>query len=94
MRTKKNLKKHELIGLVAEVLENRNPAQIGIKGKVVDETKNILKIESGKKEKSIVKRESVFMFTLPTGEKSKVRGNEIDFRPEERIRKAWIKGEK
>ena len=88
MRTKTNLKKHELIGLGVEILESRNKTQVGIKGKVVNETQKILKIESGKRGKSVQKKGSVFRFTLQTGEKVKIKGEEIAFRPEERIRKS------
>ncbi|MBS3134358.1 ribonuclease P protein subunit [Candidatus Woesearchaeota archaeon] len=35
----------ELIGSVIEVIKSRNPALIGIKGKVIDETKNMIVIE-------------------------------------------------
>ena len=40
-----NLIHHELIGLEAEVIYSTNNTQIGIKGKVIDETKNTMKIE-------------------------------------------------
>ena len=87
MLTKKNLKKHELIGLRIKVMRSSNRTQEGTEGKVVDETQNTFRIERGNREKIVQKRGSVFMFTLPAGEKVKVSGDEIAFRPEERIRK-------
>ncbi len=87
MLTKKNLKKHEFMGLEVEVLKSKNETQKGIKGKVVYETQKIIEIESKNGEKNIQKSGSVFKFTLPNGEKMKIIGNEISVRPEERIRK-------
>ncbi len=91
MRTKKNLKKHELIGLKVEVIESRNPTQVGIRGRVIDETEKTIKIESKGKEKIIPKSGTVFRFILPNREKVKIKGDEISYRPEERIRKAKVK---
>jgi ribonuclease P protein subunit POP4 len=86
MITPKNIIKHELIGLEVEVVASRNPNHIGIKGLVVNETKNMLWIETPKGIKKIPKKYTVFMFTLPNGKKVKVNGNVIARRPEDRIR--------
>ena len=87
MITKNNLRKHEFIGLEVEVMESKNKSQRGLKGKIVDETQKTIKIESENKEKIIPKNGSVFKFVLPNGEKMKIIGDEIVFKPEERIRK-------
>ena len=57
MVTKTNILKHELIGLDVEVVDANNKSQIGLKGKVVDETRNTLIIKSQKGEKKILKKE-------------------------------------
>lgn len=81
MRTAKNIKKHELIGLCCEVLYSTNKNQEGIKGVVEDETKNMLCIEG----KKIQKKNAKFLFKL---EKDVViNGEDIMFRPEDRIKK-------
>ena len=88
----KNLIRHELIGLAVEVAESTNKFQVGIKGTVVDETKNTLTIETDKGMKKIQKKGSVFIFKIPDGKKVKVNGNKIATRPEERIKlkvKKW-----
>jgi ribonuclease P protein subunit POP4 len=88
----KNLVRHELIGLPVEVADSTNKFQIGIKGMVVDETKNVLTIETDKGLKKIQKKGSVFIFKIPNGKKVKVNGNKIAARPEERIKlkvKKW-----
>lgn len=87
MLTKKNFKKHEFMGLEIKVLKSSNTSQKGIEGKVVYETQKTLRIEENGTEKVVQKKGSVFMFTLPSGEKTKISGDEIAFRPEERIRK-------
>ena len=40
-----NILKHELIGLSVEIVKSSNPNLVGIKGRVVDETRNTLLIE-------------------------------------------------
>lgn len=90
--TPHNLIFHELIGLVAEILESTNPSLIGIKGKVVLETQNTLIIEDQKdlKEKTIPKSGVTFLFTLPDV-KAKVNGKLLVSRPEDRIKKKFKK---
>jgi ribonuclease P protein subunit POP4 len=92
MLTSKNLVRHELIGLIAEVAESTNRFQVGIKGTVVDETKNVLIIETDKGLKKIQKKGSKFIFEIPSGKKVKVDGRKIAVRPEERVKlkvKKW-----
>ena len=92
MITAKNLIRHELIGLTAEVVESNNQSQIGIIGMVVNETKNLLVIETKKHMKKIQKKGSSFIFKIPSGKRVKVDGNIIAVRPEDRIKlkvKKW-----
>ncbi len=87
MRNLENLPKHELIGLEVEVIKSENECEEGIKGKVVDEGKNVLKVECEGVEKTVQKRGRVFKFALPSGKEGKVKGGAISGRPEERIKK-------
>lgn len=92
MISTKNVIRHELIGLTVEVVGSTNKFNIGIKGTVLDETKNILTIETGKEIKKIQKKGTKFIFTIPSGKKVKVNGTKIVRRPEERIKlkvKKW-----
>lgn len=78
---------HELIGLHAEVLKSSDPSQVGIRGSVIDETKNTLLVETQDGEKRVVKKISTFKFKY--GRKAfVVDGKEIDFRADERIEKS------
>ena len=86
MITKRNIKKHELIGLETFVLVSKNKTQEKLKGKVVDETQKTLKIETSDGEKTVAKKGSVFRFNIP-GNTVDVHGDEINMKPEERVRK-------
>jgi ribonuclease P protein subunit POP4 len=88
--TPKNLVRHELIGLEVKIEKSTDPTQIGLKGRVIDETYNTLKIETKEgKEKIVPKANSIFIFTLPSGEKVEVEGKLLVARPEDRIKKKF-----
>lgn len=101
--TADNIVRHELIGLCAKVEKSADPSLEKLTGKVVDESYNMLKIEGksptkGKgekpkepKEKSIPKRNSIFIFALPNGVKVEVDGRLLVGRPEDRIKKKFEK---
>ncbi len=84
--SKDDFRRREFIGLEAEVIESTCPEHIGIRGRVVDETKNTLVIEHKGTEKRIPKECCRFRFLEgPTAHI--VSGKEIKFRPEDRIKK-------
>ena len=88
MRTKNNLLLSTFIGLAVEISNSSQHGLVGLKGKVVDETKNLIMIE--KSDGSVVKIPKVsgtFTFTLDDGSKMSVLGKKIAFRPEERPKK-------
>jgi ribonuclease P protein subunit POP4 len=92
MISARNLIRHELIGLPVEIVESSNKFQVGIKGKVVDETKNLLIIETRNGLKKIQKKGAKFIFKIPSEKKVKVEGKRIVVRPEDRIKlkvKKW-----
>jgi len=92
--TPSNLIYHELIGLVTEVVDSTNPALINIRGKVVDETRNTLIVETkGNAEKMVPKAHTTFVFQLPArtaGKRAikhvKVNGTLLLSQPENRIK--------
>ncbi|MDF0590893.1 ribonuclease P protein component 1 [Candidatus Methanocrinis natronophilus] len=87
MITPENLVRHELIGLLVEVVEGRNPAYVGISGRVVDETRNTFLIETGSGDKRVPKSSNRFLFTLSQGLKVKAEGSVLVSQPENRINK-------
>lgn len=84
--------RHELIGLPVEVVGASHEGFKGIKGKVVDETRNTIKIEDDDgHEKIIPKKMAIFHFTLPNGTIIEINGNIMVARPENRIKKRFRK---
>ncbi len=63
--TPHNIIHHELIGLETQVAASTNPSLRGIKGRIINETKNLLIIETDVQEKRIPKSCSSFIFTFP-----------------------------
>lgn len=85
----KTLLKGELIGLEAEITDSENKRNIGIKGKIIDETQNTFTIK-GKKTWMVVKKQNIFLFKTKN-KKIKINGKLIVKRPEERIKIRNIK---
>ena len=85
---------HELIGLVVEVVDATNPALINIRGKVVDETKNMIIVQTkAGREKMVPKADATFVFRIPallSGEHAeryvKINGNLLVSQPENRTK--------
>ncbi len=82
-----NITSHELIGLDIAVVESTNKDIVGIRGRVVDESRNILTIESCGHEKKAAKHSNTFEFTLPEGTHVQVAGDLLIARPEDRVAK-------
>lgn len=80
--------KHELIGLRVEVVASSHPPLVGLEGRVVDETRNTLAVETAKGERVVPKVGQRFAFTLRDGRSHEVDGRRIAYRPEDRIKKA------
>ena len=72
--------KGELIGLTVEVVSSKNKTLLGLKGKIIDETRNTITIQ-GEKVKKILKSH----VTLKINGKL-VEGKNIQKRPEDRIK--------
>jgi len=87
MITPKNLIRHELIGLEVKIKDSTDPSLKGVKGRVVDETYNMLVIETSKREIKVPKKNCIFIFTLPSKIKVQVDGKLLVGRPEDRIKK-------
>ncbi len=86
MITKKNVHKHELIGLPAEVISSTHHGYVGMKGLIVDETKNTLVLEVDDAEKVIPKKGTKFRLSTPN--EIDVNGSTLLYRPQDRIKKA------
>lgn len=85
--TPKNVIRHELIGLNARVIKAKNPVNIGIKGKIINETYKTLVIEKGGEEKRVFKEHITLILQLPNKTKVEVNGELLVARPWDRIKK-------
>jgi len=87
MRTARNLLLHELIGLRVEITRSSCKHTIGMKGRIVDETKNTFLVEGDDGiERTFPKRTGMFRFRIG-GKVVDVDGRKICYRPEERPKK-------
>ncbi len=84
---KSDLPYHELIGLKTKVIFSPDPTQIGISGKIIDETANLLIIRTEKGVKKIPKDGRVFEFIIREKQVVELNGKNILGRPEERVKK-------
>ncbi len=88
MITPENIVRHELIGLRVRISESPDSEMLGVDGRVVNETRNTITVETDGKEKDIAKEHTTFSFKLPQSEMwVKVRGSLLVARPEDRIKK-------
>jgi len=88
MITRKTLLFSTFIALPVEIVNCSQRSLLGLKGIIVDETKNLIVIEKEDgKEVKIPKVSATFRFTTESGEKVDVVGRDIAFRPHERAKK-------
>lgn len=80
------LLKHELIGLKMKVIDAENKGLIGMEGKIVDETRNMLTIDQNGSLKKLVKSQIVMQLNHK-GKKYQIDGKLLVNRPEDRIKK-------
>ena len=91
MITPENLVRHELIGLRVRIVANANKSLVGVSGRIVDETRNMLVIEKADGEEVSVPKETG-IFSLEVGRAwVKVDGRVLVGRPEDRIKKKFRK---
>ena len=82
----KNVLRDELIGHPIEITLSKNKDIEGMEGTIIDETKNMLIIETKDGRKKAIKDQ--IRFTIQKdGKKILVDGSKISFRPEDRIKK-------
>ncbi|MBW3001801.1 ribonuclease P protein subunit [Candidatus Woesearchaeota archaeon] len=91
MQKVKKLVKDELIGRTVEIIGSANKANVGICGRIVDETKNLLVIETLKGLKKVLKKTNTFQISY-LEDKVTLKGELLYGAPEERI-KSKVKNE-
>jgi ribonuclease P protein subunit POP4 len=83
----KEIIRYELIGLKVEIAESKNKSLIGIKGKIIDETKNLITIEMDNKITKKIIKDQVTLNLKLKDHTVQVKGQLLVGRPEERIKK-------
>ena len=87
-----NVSGHELIGLSCRVVGGSDPSRIGLAGKIVDETRNTLDVES-KGGVAVLPKKEVSLEVDVGGETVVLAGSVLVGRPEERV-KNFCRGRK
>jgi ribonuclease P protein subunit POP4 len=85
--TLRNFSRHEFIGLSVVVAGSTNPSQKGMRGRVIDETKNTIVITDGDRGRRLQKPGLTLRFTLPDSSSIEVTGEEMRGRPVDRVKK-------
>ncbi len=83
---KKQIVRSEFIGSLIEIVKSKNPTLIGVKGKIVDETKNTIKIKENGKIKTILKNHVTFHIHK-NDRIYEIDGKMLNKKPEDRTKK-------
>ncbi|MHA1950990.1 MAG: ribonuclease P protein component 1 [Candidatus Thorarchaeota archaeon] len=85
--TPQNLVKHELVGLSTHIVESKDPNHVSTKGTILGESRELIKIDTGKGTIAVSKNICVFDITLPDGTVVRIDGGLLRGRPEDRMKK-------
>ncbi len=86
-----NVLAHELIGLEVKITGGVPRRNIGLSGKVVDETEHTIVIEDNLGNEKRIAKKGIIISLLLTGGCVELKGSDIEYKPEERIKKYWRK---
>jgi len=87
MKVTPDIIRREFIGTEAKVAKSSNPEDIGISGRVIDETRNTFTILHKGKRKMIIKDSAVFYLKFDDGTVVEIEGRLVVGRPEDRLKK-------
>ena len=77
----------DVVGTEVRVIKHSDPTMVGLEGKVVDERKNILVLETAKGRKLLPKTKGILLIDGQMADLEKMR-----FRPEDKMKKIRRKG--
>jgi len=83
-----NVIRHELIGLDVLVSGAANPLHKGICGHIIDETRNLVVIQTQAGIKKLPKLGSMFRLILPDNTLVEINGSALILAPEKRLKRA------
>jgi len=78
-------RKGEFIGRTIKITDSKNKTNEGIEGKIIDETKNTITIQTKNGRKKLIKTNITFTMEI-NNQKITINGKEIQAAPEERIK--------
>jgi len=81
-----NILRHELIGLKTVVARSSNTSLVGTRGRIIDETRNTVKLSTRQGVKVVPKGVAVFRFDLSDGTIVEVEGAKLVGRSENRMK--------
>jgi ribonuclease P protein subunit POP4 len=81
-----NIMRHELIGLKTIVARSSNLSLVGTRGRIIDETRNTVKLSTRQGDKVVPKGVAVFRFDLSDGTIVEVEGAKLVGRSENRMK--------
>jgi ribonuclease P protein subunit POP4 len=84
MQDAKDVARHELIGLEAEVIGSKNKSDIGLKGKIIDETKSTISLQA--KKRKVLFKNNITLIIRFKGKAVKIEGNLLSGKPKERTK--------
>ncbi len=87
MKVTPDIVRCEFIGTEAKVARSRHAGYAGIRGKVMDETRNTFTILSHGVRKTVLKESAIFHFTFFDGTIVEIVGRLLVGRPEDRLKK-------
>jgi ribonuclease P protein subunit POP4 len=88
MRITPNIISGEFIGTESEISDSRHKGYVGLKGEIINETKNTFTLIQNGKAKSIVKDQAVFNFKFSDGAIVEIEGRLLVGRSEDRLKKS------
>jgi len=93
MKVTPDIIRYEFIGTEGKVAKSTHSGYVGIRGKVINETRNTFTILHEEERKIVVKKTAVFHFKFSDGTTVEIDGKLLVGRPEDRlkrrIRRLW-----
>ena len=83
----KDLVKDEWIGRIVTITDCKDPQWIGTTGRIIDETKHTLLLDTEQRRRRIAKRIAIFTVSADDAIVD-IDGTRLAYRPEDRIKKA------
>jgi ribonuclease P protein subunit POP4 len=87
MKVTPDIIRSEFVGTRAKIHKSSHSGNVGISGKVLNETRNTFVLDHKGKMKTIIKNDNIFHFGLRDGTVVEIDGRILVGRPEDRLKK-------